>query len=194
MPFSGWDDLNPQFASSLQAMIAAQPGISPFSGYRSPARQAVLYDAAVRKYGSPEAARKWVAPPGSSQHGFRNAVDLHYANDAAREWAHAHAGDYGLTFPMSWENWHIEPIGARGSHQGVGGAGVAPVAPGGQGAAPAGDPLMAMIQQNLALQSQLRMQQAMAQPWQPQSFGEALLAGQNPFRGMAYRFLGELLT
>jgi hypothetical protein len=29
--------------------------------------------------------------------------------------AHQHAGEYGLSFPMSWEPWHIEPSGARES-------------------------------------------------------------------------------
>mgnify|MGYP002140046610 FL=1 len=46
-----------------------------YSGYRSPERQAQLWDAALKKYGSPEAARKWVAPPGRSQHGHGNAAE-----------------------------------------------------------------------------------------------------------------------
>lgn len=113
MPFSGWPDLDPAFAGNLQALIAAGPGITPFSGYRTIQRQTELWNAALKKYGSPAAARKWVAPPGSSQHNKRMAVDLKYADDAARQFAHANAAKYGLTFPMGHEPWHIEPIGAR---------------------------------------------------------------------------------
>lgn len=113
MAFSGFQDLDPQFAAALQRFIADSPGISPYSGYRSPERQAVLYRNAVAKYGSEQAARKWVAPPGRSRHGMRTAVDLRYDTPAARQWAHANATKYGLTYPMSWEPWHIEPVGAR---------------------------------------------------------------------------------
>src|SRR5215470_8230874 len=75
-PFYG---LNADFASRLRAMMAAAPlPLTISSGYRSPIRQAELYDAAVGKYGSPEAARKWVAPPGRSQHNFGMAADLGY--------------------------------------------------------------------------------------------------------------------
>lgn len=87
--------------------------ISIYSGYRSPEKQAQLYQAALQKYGSPEAARKWVAPPGSSQHGFGNASDLRFATPAAREWAHQHAAEYGLAFPLGNEPWHVEAAGAR---------------------------------------------------------------------------------
>lgn len=117
-PLAGSDGLNPQFVSSLQAMIAGAPpeirdAISISSGYRSPERQAQLYDQAVAKYGSPQAARKWVAPPGRSRHNYGQAADLKYGSDAARQWAHENAARYGLSFPMSWEDWHIEPAGAR---------------------------------------------------------------------------------
>jgi hypothetical protein len=35
------------------------------------------------------------------------AADLH--GDLG--WAHAHASEHGLRFPMPWEKWHIEPSG-----------------------------------------------------------------------------------
>jgi hypothetical protein len=112
----GAGGLNPGFSASLQALIAASGGrIYITSGYRSPQRQAELFSAAVRKYGSEAAARKWVAPPGRSNHGRGIAADLGFADAGARNWAHANAGRFGLRFPMSWEPWHIEPIGGRAS-------------------------------------------------------------------------------
>lgn len=110
MPFSGFQDLDPAFGSSLQAMIAARPGIFVNSGYRTIARQQFLWDRALKKYGSPEAARKWVAPPGHSMHNKRLASDLGFKSAADEQWAHQHAADYGLRFRMGHEPWHIEPI------------------------------------------------------------------------------------
>jgi hypothetical protein len=108
--------MDPGFAAALQAFIAASGGrITITSGYRSNERQAQLFAAAVDRYGSEEAARRWVAPPGHSNHNRGVAADLGFANAAAREWAHQNAAAFGLHFPMSWEPWHIEPISARGS-------------------------------------------------------------------------------
>ena len=119
---TGTSGINPDFLSRLEALrralpnnLGAQIGIK--SGYRSPAHQAELYARAVQKYGSPQAARKWVAPPGHSQHNRGFAVDLSYGSPEAERAAHQLAAQYGLTFPMSYENWHIEPVGARGGGQ-----------------------------------------------------------------------------
>jgi len=104
--------LQPEFASEILAMIAASNGkLWINSGYRSDARQAELYAAAVQKYGAAEAGN-WVAPPGHSNHNRGLAVDL--GGDLAL--AKALAPRFGLTFPMSWEPWHIEPMGLRGKH------------------------------------------------------------------------------
>jgi len=54
-----------------------------------------------------------VAPPGNSQHNRGNAADLGYSSDAARQWAHANAGKFGLSFPLANEDWHIEDSAAR---------------------------------------------------------------------------------
>lgn len=115
MPFSGFQDFTPEFGSALQRFIAASPGITVNSGYRTPERQAELYQAAIQKYGSPEAARKWVAPPGSSRHNMRIAADLGFRDEAARRWAHENAAAYGLNFRMGHEPWHIELLGGGGS-------------------------------------------------------------------------------
>lgn len=107
------DAMDRAFQAALGRFIADSPGISVFSGYRSPEKQAGLYAAALQKYGGPQAARKWVAPPGHSQHERGFASDLQYATPAASAWAHANASRYGLTFPLGNEPWHVEPVGAR---------------------------------------------------------------------------------
>ena len=114
--FSGLDQ---GFASALSNMFAAAPPeiaqhLRITSGFRSPERQAQLWQDALQKYGSPEKARKWVAPPGRSNHNHGHAADLKYLDPSATTWAHENAGRYGLAFPLSNENWHIELAGRRG--------------------------------------------------------------------------------
>lgn len=100
----------PAFQTALDKLLAAT-GLSVNSGYRSPERQAELFKAAVAKYGSEQAARKWVAPPGRSKHGEGVAADLGgnlaLLSDATLK-------RYGLYRPMSWEPWHVELRGSRG--------------------------------------------------------------------------------
>lgn len=111
----GWD-LKSRLASMINDMPPElQKAIKINSGYRSPERQAELFKEAVAKYGSEEAARKWVAPPGNSQHNHGNAADLDVSNPAVKAWVHANAAKYGLGFPMGHEPWHIEALGARES-------------------------------------------------------------------------------
>lgn len=110
------------FNNSLAAMFAGAPPeiqaqLRVMSAYRSPERQAQLWEEALAKYGSPEAARKWVAPPGNSKHNHGQAVDLRFLGDEAKNWVHANAAQYGLHFPMAHEPWHIEPVGSRGGSQ-----------------------------------------------------------------------------
>jgi hypothetical protein len=101
----------PEFEKRLNRMVAASGGrIRMTSGYRSQSHQARLFADAVKRYGSEEAARKWVAPPGKSKHGAGMAADL--AGDL--DWAHRNARKFGLHFPMSWEKWHVELQGSRG--------------------------------------------------------------------------------
>jgi hypothetical protein len=131
--------LRPEFQSALANLFTNAPpevqnSLRVSSGYRSPGRQADLWEAALAKYGSPEAARKWVAPPGKSQHNHGQAVDLKYLSPDAQKWAHANAAQYGLTFPLSNENWHVELAGARDGKvlpAAAGGPAIGPAAPGG---------------------------------------------------------------
>ena len=107
--------LQPGMQNALAAMLADAPGgLTINSAYRSPELQATLYEQALERYGSEAEARRWVAPPGRSQHNHGNAVDLGFESDEARQWAHANAERYGLSFPLSNEDWHIELAGARG--------------------------------------------------------------------------------
>lgn len=119
------DDLSPAMADRFAAMVDAAPpyvrnGLDILSGARSVERQRELWNDAVKKYGSPEAARKWVAPPGNSQHNHGNSIDLGWdggkfsaAPKEVRDWVHTNASRFGLAFPMGWEPWHIETAEAR---------------------------------------------------------------------------------
>lgn len=103
---------NDNFSINLGGFLeASSGGISINSGYRSVEHQQRLWDQALAKYGSPEVARKWVAPPGKSQHNHGNAADLRYETDADRLWAHDNAEKYGLNFRLGNEPWHIEASG-----------------------------------------------------------------------------------
>ena len=113
--------------SNYQTMLDAAPpeiraGLSVRSGFRTGAQQQQLFDAAVKKYGSEEEARKWVAPPGHSQHEKGAAVDLTFANEATRQWVHDYVKSNpgaGLTFPLGNEPWHMELAGARDRQEGA---------------------------------------------------------------------------
>lgn len=119
--------LNPQMQDRLSAMLrAADEELGPnslriTSAYRSPELQATLYQGALEKYGSEAEARRWVAPPGSSQHNFGTAVDfasaegglLRDANSPEAQWLKANAERFGLAVPLSNEPWQVELAGAR---------------------------------------------------------------------------------
>jgi hypothetical protein len=117
--------LQPQFRDAVGQMLqdAQRQGVNLriTSAYRSPEVQARLWENALAKYGSAEAARKWVAPPGKSQHNMGTAVDfagpgglLRDANSPEAQWLRANAGRFGLDIPMDWEPWQVELAGARG--------------------------------------------------------------------------------
>jgi hypothetical protein len=138
--------LNQDYAQRVaQLVLAAEQELGPraltiTSAYRSPELQAQLYQRAVAKYGSPQAARKWVAPPGKSKHNIGTAVDfadaggnmLRDANSREAKWVKANAGRFGLDVPMSWEPWQVELAGSRGGAP----AGAAPAAPTGASGPP----------------------------------------------------------
>lgn len=94
--------LQPNFLDKLKQAFADNPARCIVeSGYRSHAEQAALHRA------KPGLA----AQPGHSNHERGLAADLH-CERGGLAWLHAHARKYGLQFPMSYEAWHIELIGA----------------------------------------------------------------------------------
>ena len=113
-------------AAALSALVSearaaglAEPLLLPTSGYRPGARQKQLFDAAVKRYGSANAAKKWVAPPGGSAHQSGRAIDLYLGgrNDSANvatlrklpayKWLAANAERFGF-YPYEREPWHWE--------------------------------------------------------------------------------------
>lgn len=104
--------------AAVNQLLKAMGGkVKIVSGKRSVARQQQLWNAALKKYGSPERARKWVAPPGRSKHQTGEAYDLGYADAATRALVHKKAAEFGLHFPLAHEPWHVERIGSRGKHK-----------------------------------------------------------------------------
>lgn len=132
------DGLDEGFATNIAAMMQDAPpeiaeGLGILSGARSVERQRVLWEQALVQYGSPEAARKWVAPPGNSRHNFGQAVDLSWNGRSLKhappeviDWVHANAEKYGMHFPMDHEPWHAEPMGSRSGTVAPRTSGVAP--------------------------------------------------------------------
>ena len=123
--------MNPDFLNALTSLVASAPpeiqqNLKISSGFRSPERQKQLWAQALQKYGSPENARKWVAPPGRSFHNHGTAADLKFLNDAAKAWVHQNSGQFGLAFPLANEPWHIELQGNRGGGRMPAGSGAAP--------------------------------------------------------------------
>lgn len=125
---SGQYGLNPIFWERLSALLSdAQANgynVTVTSGWRSYSSQRSLWDNSNR---SCSERSKWVACPGGSRHGFGIAADLSFNGtscsggwdcNAAATWVHANAANYGLTFRMSWEPWHIEPAQVSGGNFG----------------------------------------------------------------------------
>jgi LAS superfamily LD-carboxypeptidase LdcB len=102
--------LAPKLLAALRraATDAARDDVRVYvdSGWRSPAYQEQLFRQAVEKYGSTQAAARWVAPPGRSAHEAGRAVDL--GPSSATTWLSAHGASYGLCQIYANEPWHYE--------------------------------------------------------------------------------------
>ncbi|MGH7249953.1 MAG: M15 family metallopeptidase, partial [Minisyncoccia bacterium] len=70
---AAWEKL----VAAARADGIKSPHLLPVSGYRSSKTQERLWQGALARYGSPEVARKWVAPPGSSAHQSGRAIDFY---------------------------------------------------------------------------------------------------------------------
>ncbi|WP_205669170.1 M15 family metallopeptidase [Amycolatopsis suaedae] len=102
--------LDPALLGALReaAADAAKDGVEFFvnSGWRSPEHQEQLLREAIGKYGSAEAAARWVATPGRSAHVSGHAVDIGPPEAAA--WLSEHGAAYGLCQIYRNEPWHYE--------------------------------------------------------------------------------------
>jgi secretion/DNA translocation related TadE-like protein len=98
---SGTQGLQPYFVARLACLFSEVPGLWIVSGFRTSAEQAALFD---QKPGL-------AAPPGSSNHELGLAADLGYVSEEAERQAHQEAAGCGLEFPISYEPWHVEPVG-----------------------------------------------------------------------------------
>jgi D-alanyl-D-alanine carboxypeptidase len=106
--------LDPRLRQAVNRLIAASEGsVQLVSGYRSHDHQLRLWNEALAKYGSAEAADDWVAPPGHSMHERGLAVDLGGNLELAVRTVEQL--DLPLWRPMSHEPWHFELVGSRAS-------------------------------------------------------------------------------
>jgi hypothetical protein len=104
--------LHPRLRRAVQQLIAASQGsVQLVSGYRSHDHQQRLWNEALARYGSAEAADDWVAPPGHSMHERGLAVDLGGNLETAVRLAERL--ELPLWRPMSHEPWHFELVGSR---------------------------------------------------------------------------------
>ena len=95
--------MDPVLVQRLNAAYAAAPGGDKFrviSGYRSNALQAQLYS----RYKSGRGGV--AAPPGHSQHNVGRAADI--GRGAGFNWLHRNAHRFGLVFPHSFDQPHIQ--------------------------------------------------------------------------------------
>jgi zinc D-Ala-D-Ala carboxypeptidase len=103
-------NLNPDLLGALRraATDAAGDGVELLvnGGWRTPEYQRQLLRAAVSRYGSDEAAARWVATPETSAHVKGDAVDIGPAEATA--WLSEHGAGYGLCQIYRNEPWHYE--------------------------------------------------------------------------------------
>jgi len=112
--------LDPQLAARFNAArtVGASHGytVEIRSGWRSVNHQQHLFNAAVTKYGSVQAAAKWVLPPKDSMHTFGLAIDVKYSGNirSASFWFQKYSAHFGLCRRYQNEWWHYEPLVSPG--------------------------------------------------------------------------------
>jgi D-alanyl-D-alanine carboxypeptidase len=85
------------------------------SGFRSLARQQMLFEREVAIRGSESEAAKWVLPPDSSNHPRGLAIDVNYPNGRAEAlWLERNGYRFGLCRVYANEWWHFEGVIAPG--------------------------------------------------------------------------------
>ena len=112
--------LDPQLVARFNAArtVGASHGytIEIRSGWRSVNHQQHLFNVAVKKYGSAQAATKWVLPPKDSMHTFGLAIDVKYSGNirSASFWFQKYSSHFGLCRRYQNEWWHYEPLVSPG--------------------------------------------------------------------------------
>jgi hypothetical protein len=110
--WAGAGRLHPALGRAVEALINASAGrVRLVSGYRSTERQSDLWTDALAKYGDPEVADNWVAPPGRSMHERGLAVDL--GGDLDLAVGLVDELQLPLWRPLDNEPWHFELVGSR---------------------------------------------------------------------------------
>ena len=112
-------ELHPMLLARFQAayLAAKQEGVNLYitSGFRSLARQEVLFERAVDKYGNESEAAKWVLPAPYSHHPQGLALDINYPGDPiGAEWLELNGFNFGLCRVYANEWWHFEGVIAPG--------------------------------------------------------------------------------
>ena len=113
------DALHPLLAArfSVAQSFARADGIKLFitSGFRSLARQQILFDREVAIRGSESEAAKWVLPPNFSKHPRGLAIDVNYPNGRTEAlWLERNGYRFGLCRVYANEWWHFEGVIAPG--------------------------------------------------------------------------------
>jgi hypothetical protein len=85
------------------------------SGFRTLTRQELLFERAVKKYGSESEAAKWVLPAPYSHHPQGLAIDVNYPGDRpGAKWLELNGSKFGLCRVYANEWWHFEGVIAPG--------------------------------------------------------------------------------
>jgi D-alanyl-D-alanine carboxypeptidase len=135
------ESMDVEAVQAFQQMVIAarKSGVSlmPISGFRSISVQTGLWRQQIARRGSKQAAAKWSAPPGYSEHHTGYALDIadrqrpdtdlqiSFANTRAYQWLAATAHQYGfeLSFPrnnkqgVGFEPWHWRYVGSTRAEQ-----------------------------------------------------------------------------
>ncbi len=116
---AGFADSLQKFAADYFEKFGEELKISGSkSAFRTPEESVNIRNELIKNKGL-EYALKYSATPGKSQHNFGNAIDIDQSQMQQAVNSGMDLGKYGLTRPMSYEPWHVEPIGARGGMGGV---------------------------------------------------------------------------
>jgi hypothetical protein len=103
-------NLDPDLLKALRraAVSAAVQGITFYvnSGWRSREYQNQLLRQAISKYGSEDAAARWVATAATSPHVSGDAVDIGHSDATA--WLSEQGAEYGVCQIYRNEPWHYE--------------------------------------------------------------------------------------